>query len=118
MVKNTVSNAATLGRNGIHDFLLIRASAIILALYSVYLFGFVIFNDISYQVWADFFSCTLTQVFTLLALLAMVVHAWIGLWQVLTDYIKPAGVRLFLQFGLNVIAFIYLLTGTVILWGL
>jgi len=113
-----VTNAATLGRNGIQDFLLIRASAIILAFYTFYLFGFVLFNDITYAVWIEFFSCSVTKVFTLLALLAMVVHAWIGLWQVLTDYVKPAGIRLFLQFGLMVIAFSYLLTGIVILWGL
>lgn len=113
-----VTNAATLGRNGIQDFLLIRATAIVLAAYILYVFAFVLFNDINYQSWTEFFSCGFTQGFSLLALLAMLSHAWIGLWQVLTDYVKPTGIRLFLQFVLMVVAFSYLVTGIVILWRL
>jgi succinate dehydrogenase / fumarate reductase membrane anchor subunit len=36
-----------------------------------------------------FFSSAFTKVFTLLALVSILIHAWIGMWQVLTDYVKP-----------------------------
>ena len=37
-----VSNVSALGRNGVHDWLLLRASAIILTLYILYILGFVV----------------------------------------------------------------------------
>ena len=55
------------------------------------------------------------QVFTILTLLSLLAHVWIGLWQVLTDYIKPVGLRFMLQLILNVIAFSYVIAGVVIL---
>jgi len=112
-----VKVAGTFGRSGVHDFILLRATAIILLAYVIYLVGFISCTDITYTAWTAFFSLTLTKVFTLLALIAMLVHAWIGLWQVLTDYVKNTLLRGFLQFSLTSVAFIYVLTGFVILWG-
>lgn len=113
-----VKVAGTFGRSGAHDYILLRATALILFAYTLYLFLFIIFSDLTYSVWLDFFSLLLTKVFTLFALLAMLVHAWIGLWQVLTDYVKNALLRAFLQFSLTSTAFIYLISGVVILWGI
>ena len=53
----------------------------------------------------------------MVALLAVVAHAWIGIWTVLTDYIKPVGVRFFAQSLLIVTCLSLLLWGLVILWG-
>ncbi len=35
-----VSNASALGRNGVHDFIPVRATAIVLTLYIIYMVGF------------------------------------------------------------------------------
>ena len=40
--------------------------------------------------------------FTLLALFSILIHAWIGMWQVLTDYVKPLALRLVLQLAIVV----------------
>ena len=40
MVKNSKSSATTLGRNGIQDWLILRASAIVITLYVLYLVGY------------------------------------------------------------------------------
>jgi succinate dehydrogenase / fumarate reductase membrane anchor subunit len=48
----------------------------------------------------------------------MLVHSWIGLWQVLTDYVKNALLRAALQFLLTSTAFVYVIFGFVILWGI
>ncbi|WP_336933884.1 succinate dehydrogenase, hydrophobic membrane anchor protein, partial [Atlantibacter hermannii] len=75
-----VSNASALGRNGVHDFILVRATAIVLTLYIVYMVGFfVITSDIPWAVWTGFFSSAFTKVFTLLALFSVLIHAWIGM---------------------------------------
>ena len=112
-----VKVAGTFGRSGVHDYILLRASAVILLAYILYLVGFVASADITYQVWTSFFSLTLTKVFTLMALVAMLVHAWIGIWQVLTDYVKCTLLRGTLQFVLTTVAFAYVIFGFVILWG-
>ncbi|MEE3660485.1 succinate dehydrogenase membrane anchor subunit [Brenneria sp. g21c3] len=113
-----VSNASALGRNGVHDWLLLRASAIVIVLYVIYLIGFVVSaNNITYDVWRAFFSMALTQVFTLLALFSILVHAWIGMWQVLTDYIKPLPLRLTLQLAIVVTLLVYVIYGTIVVWG-
>ncbi|WP_029687296.1 succinate dehydrogenase membrane anchor subunit [Tatumella saanichensis] len=113
-----VNSASALGRNGIHDWLLLRGAAIVIALYVFFIIGFLIISGpLTYQSWHGFFSHTFTRVFTLLTLLSILVHAWIGLWQVLTDYIKQVAVRLVLQ-GLIVVALLtYVLYGTIIVWG-
>lgn len=112
-----VTNSATFGRSGVHDFMLVRASAVILTLYTLYLVGFIAFNDITFDVWTGFFDKTFTKVFTLLALFSMLIHGWIGAWQVLSDYVKPALWRGVAQFGIVVLLLVYVLTGIVVLWG-
>ena len=112
-----VKVAGTFGRSGVHDYILLRASAVILLAYILYLVGFIVSADMTYQVWTGFFSLTLTKVFTLMALIAMLVHSWIGLWQVLTDYVKHTLLRGSLQFLLTTVAFVYVIFGFVILWG-
>ncbi|MDN3682154.1 succinate dehydrogenase, hydrophobic membrane anchor protein [Vibrio tapetis subsp. quintayensis] len=112
-----VKNISSFGRNGVHDFLLIRASAIVLTLYTFYIVGFCAFNDITYHSWTAFFSGTFTKVFTMVSLVCVLIHAWIGLWQVLTDYIKPAALRGGLQLAIVVVLFGYFFSGLFVLWG-
>lgn len=112
-----VSNASALGRTGIQDWLLIRGSAIVIVLYVLYLVGFIAFNDITYETWRGFFSSSVTKVFTILTLFSILVHAWIGLWQVLTDYVKPIALRLVLQLIIVVALLAYLIYGTIVVWG-
>ncbi|ABO23519.1 succinate dehydrogenase, hydrophobic membrane anchor protein [Shewanella loihica] len=113
-----VTNAASLGRSGVHDFILLRASAVILTCYTIFLVGFIAASaPLTYDVWHGLFSALPMKVFTLLALVAILVHAWIGIWQVLTDYVKPVAVRGVLQFVFVVAALSYLAAGIVIVWG-
>ncbi|MFD2180108.1 succinate dehydrogenase, hydrophobic membrane anchor protein [Veronia pacifica] len=113
-----VGQVSSVGRNGIHDFILIRATAIIMTLYTFFMVGyFAVGQDLSYELWLDFFSKTSTKVFTVLALFSVLIHAWIGMWQVLTDYIKPTMLRAFLQFGVVALLFVYLMTGFFVVWG-
>ncbi|EWH12300.1 putative succinate dehydrogenase, hydrophobic subunit [Catenovulum agarivorans DS-2] len=113
-----VTNAGTLGRSGVHDFVLIRASALVLTAYAIFMVCFFVCTpQVTYAEWVGLFSQTWVKVFTLITLISLLVHAWIGLWQVLTDYVKPVAVRISLQFILNIAALAYLVTGIVVLWG-
>jgi succinate dehydrogenase / fumarate reductase membrane anchor subunit len=113
-----VNNAASLGRNGVHDFILLRASAIILALYTLFLIGFFVTTpDVTYDIWHAFFAGICTKIFSILAIVALLIHAWIGVWQVLSDYIKPAFLRGGLQFFFSVLLLSYFAAGLLTVWG-
>ncbi|MCL1075131.1 succinate dehydrogenase, hydrophobic membrane anchor protein [Shewanella dokdonensis] len=113
-----VTNAASFGRSGVHDFIMLRASAVILACYAVFLVVFAaVSSPLTYAVWHGLYAALPMKVFTLLALIALLIHAWIGVWQVLTDYVKNVSLRGVLQFVFVVTAFVYLAAGILIVWG-
>ncbi len=113
-----VNPITSVGRNGIHDFILVRISAVVLTLYTLYMMIFFItVPELSYAVWVTFFSQLTTKVFTLLALFAVLIHAWIGLWQVFSDYIKEKALRGVLQGTVILVLLTYLLSGFFIVWG-
>ena len=109
---------ATIKRDGIQDWVSIRATAIIMTVFSLYMAWFYITTDsVSYEVWTRLFSGVGMKVFTLATLVSVMIHVRIGLWQVLTDYVKPAGIRAVMQYVLNLIAFVYVAVGLFVLWG-
>ena len=113
-----VPNVTSLTGNGLKDWLIQRASAIYLFFYVVFLFGYFLFHPgFDYYKWQDLFALPSMQVATVLALLLLVLHAWIGIWTVTTDYIKCTAIRLSLQF----LVFVYLagqfVWGLMIVWG-
>ncbi|MDS0070070.1 succinate dehydrogenase, hydrophobic membrane anchor protein, partial [Enterobacter hormaechei] len=52
-----------------------------------------------------------------LSLLSILIHVWIGLLQVLTDYVKPLAVRLILELDIVVALVVYVIYGFVVVWG-
>ena len=113
-----VTNQASIKRDGIQDWVTLRATALIIALYSFYLAFVFITTDInSFAIWQGVFASLFMKVFTFAALVSIMLHVRIGLWQVLTDYIKPTGLRAGIQYVLNLIAFAYVAVGLFVLWG-
>ena len=73
-------------------------------------------KEMSYGVWAGFFAESWMKVATLLAVLALIYHAWVGVRDIYMDYIKPTAIRLTLQV-LTILALIsYAAWALVILW--
>ncbi|MGX5913834.1 succinate dehydrogenase, hydrophobic membrane anchor protein [Aliidiomarina sp. Khilg15.8] len=113
-----VNVASTFGRSGTHDFVLVRASALILAAYALFMVSFLVSTpELTYEVWTALFGKLWMKVFTLLALFALMVHGWIGIWQVLTDYVKNSLGRGVLQFIVSLALIAYLMAGLFVLWG-
>jgi succinate dehydrogenase / fumarate reductase membrane anchor subunit len=113
-----VTNQASLKRDGVQDFVSLRTTAIVILAYSIFmLWFFATTPEITFEVWSGFFSNLGVKVFTLAALVSIMIHVRIGLWQVLTDYVKPHRVRIVVQYLLNLIAFAYVAVGLFVLWG-
>lgn len=113
-----VKSVLAFGQNGLSDWLWQRISAVILALYAGFLFLYIFCHpNLDVATWQALFHHTGMRIFTLLALLSLIIHSWVGIWTVLTDYIKWFGLRLFLQIVIVIALVVYLFWGIQILWS-
>lgn len=113
-----VTNASSFGRSGVHDFLLIRASAVIMASFAIFMLVYLLCQSpINFQIWYELFQFLPMKIYTFITLVALLIHSWIGIWQVLTDYIKNILLRGVLLFAFIITAFSYLTAGIMILWS-
>jgi len=119
------NSATSFSRSGLSDWLIQRVSAYILGAYFLFIVGYLLCNKgVDFSTWYALMSCTAMRIFTLLAILALAAHAWVGLWTVFTDYIterqmgpKAAVIRLVFQTGMALSVFVYVVWGIQILWG-
>ncbi|MBB6134802.1 succinate dehydrogenase / fumarate reductase membrane anchor subunit [Massilia aurea] len=83
---------------GVKDWLAQRVTAIVMAAYTIILLvAFLTAQDFSYQGWAGLFSRQWFKLFSLVTFLALYYHAWVGIRDIWMDYVKSAGLRLFLM---------------------
>ncbi len=111
-----VKSATGLTGSGARDWVMQRISAVVLALYSVVMVGFFLFNRVGYIEWSAFMTSLPMKLFSLLAVVSLLVHAWVGMWTVLTDYVKSSGLRLVLQSLIIIAMLVYLFWGVMIFW--
>ena len=120
-----VTSVAKLSRSGLYDWIIQRTSAVLLAAYTLCILGSLIMNpDMDYQAWSGLFNSNLMRIFSLITLIALCAHAWIGMWTVSTDYITSLQfgnsatiIRVVFQVGIALIIMVYLVWGIQIFWG-
>ena len=104
---------------GLLDWKVQRVSALYLILYFIPLLYLLFSHGAdSYLVWHRVFHHVGTKIATIVALVAIALHAWVGLWTVLTDYVKCTLVRLVFQFSVIVILIVYVAWGLWALWAI
>lgn len=83
------------GFSGMNAWLIQRFSGIYIALFAVF-FGFILWQigPVDYSLWVGLFSQPLIQITTSLFGIALLFHAWIGLRDVILDYIQPIAVKM------------------------
>jgi len=64
------------------------------------------------------------KILSLLAILSLAAHAWIGMWQVFTDYVttrqmgpSASGLRLVLTSAVIIAVFVFVIWGIQIFWA-
>lgn len=83
---------------GLRDWLAQRITAVVIGSYAVVLVvSALLTSEPGYGGWAGLFARTWMKVFTLLALIALIYHAWVGVRDIWMDYVKSLGLRLALQ---------------------
>ena len=93
-----VNRVVTGAHYGLRDWLAQRITAGVMAVYTVIILVVLLFGQpINYGVWSDLFTQGWMRVATLLFAASLSWHAWVGVRDILMDYIKPAGLRLALE---------------------
>lgn len=104
---------------GLRDWLIQRITAVIMVLYTLVITAFLLFQPvIDYNAWTLLFSSNVVRTFTLLFLLCIFYHAWIGVRDIVMDYVKPAAVRLLLHVLVIITLVLYVIWSIQILWGM
>jgi succinate dehydrogenase / fumarate reductase membrane anchor subunit len=117
MVKK-LTNVISLTGNGLRDWLIQRVTSVVMAVYILFLLGFFLtHSSLQFSDWQALFALSAMKIFSVVFLLSLIWHAWIGIWTVITDYIKPFGLRLFVHVVVVLALFIYLIWGIHIFWS-
>ena len=83
------------GASGLRSWIIQRLSAVYLALFLLYaLAAFNMNPPVSYQQWHDWFARPAMNIASGLFFIALLLHAWIGIRDVILDYVKPFSLRL------------------------
>lgn len=104
-------------RAGLRDWIVQRVTALLIGVYTLFLFAYFLSNpSLTYATWRGLFDSLWMRLATLLVLVSVLWHAWIGLWTVFTDYVKPKCVRLLLQALVILLMLVYFIWVFFILW--
>lgn len=120
----TTKRIVTGAHYGTRDWLAQRITGVIIAVYAVIMLIAVFrLPELSYGTWSGLFVSPFMKVVTMLAVLSLIYHAWVGIRDVIMDYITPqnfprfpAFLRLMLEVGTILLLIGYATWAAVILW--
>ena len=102
---------------GLGDWLLQRLTAVVMAAYTVVFLGcLLIAPPAAYADWKSLFAGPFFRLFTMLFIVSLLYHAWVGMRDILMDYVKPTGLRLALEISCLVLIAAYVGWTIQILW--
>jgi succinate dehydrogenase / fumarate reductase membrane anchor subunit len=122
-----VDRIVTGAHYGLRDWLVQRVTAILMVVYTLFVAGYVVLHSsfenntwvgLDYNVWTGLFSNLVMRSFSLLFLFAVFYHAWIGVRDIVMDYVKSARTRLAVYVLVIVSLLLYSIWAVQILWGM
>jgi succinate dehydrogenase / fumarate reductase membrane anchor subunit len=112
-----VNRIVTGAHYGLRDWLAQRVTAAIMALYTVIMVAVVARRTpLTFESWKALFAQGWMRVATLLFAGSLAWHAWVGMRDILMDYVKPTGLRLFMEICVLVLIAAYVGWTIQILW--
>ncbi len=104
---------------GLRDWLIQRITAVLMVLYVLAIAGYLLMQPyLGYDIWTALFSSLVVRTFTLLFLIALFYHAWVGVRDIVMDYVNSAAVRLAIHVLVILALIIYAIWSVEILWGM
>jgi succinate dehydrogenase / fumarate reductase membrane anchor subunit len=114
-----VSRVVVGAHYGLRDWLMQRITAVLMVLYCLSIAGYLLVQPrLDYAVWTALFSSQAVRTFTLLFMLSLFYHAWVGIRDIVMDYVKPASVRFVVHVLVIIALLLYAIWSVEILWGM
>ena len=99
--------------SGVTDWLIQRISSIVISSYTIWMvFWILSTEELDYYAWTTLFSNFWMQIYTVVTVLAICSHAWVGLWTIGTDYLTDrqfGGSASWVRASYNIVCFLSLL---------
>jgi succinate dehydrogenase / fumarate reductase, membrane anchor subunit len=103
---------------GLGEWLLQRLTAVVMALFTIAMFACLVVDaPHGYGDWKAMFSGTLMRLVTMLFIVSLLYHAWVGMRDILMDYLSATSVRLTAQAVVGFALIFYAVWAVSILWG-
>ncbi|HEX6136512.1 MAG TPA: succinate dehydrogenase, hydrophobic membrane anchor protein [Casimicrobiaceae bacterium] len=103
---------------GTRDWLSQRVTAIVMTLYTALLLVIVLWHGgMDYPTWQALFAGGAFRVVSFLFMASLLIHAWVGVRNILMDYAKPVSVRITLQVVVVCVLVAYAGWTVQVLWG-
>ena len=103
---------------GTGDWLLQRLTAVVMVVFTVGFIACLLWHKpASYADWKEIFGGSVARLSTMFFFAALLYHAWVGMRDIVMDYVKPTGIRLALQTVIGGVLLLYLIWSASILWG-
>jgi succinate dehydrogenase / fumarate reductase membrane anchor subunit len=110
--------AVTGAHYGLTDWLAQRVTAVLMVIYLIILAGVLfIAAPQDYAAWKSIFDHQWMRIATFVFFMCMFWHAWIGVRNVLMDYVHPTAIRLAVQVAVITALLFYLVWTAEILWS-
>ena len=94
-----------------------RLTALYMAVYSLVLAVVLLAGEpLTYPAWQAMFAAGWMRIATLIFVVSLAWHAWVGARDILMDYVKPDGLRLGLEAATLLLLAVYLGWAAEILW--
>ena len=103
---------------GLRDWIFQRMTAVIMIVYVTVFFVQVVGGPkLDFATWRMLFTPQWMKLATLLFLVSLYLHAWVGVRNIFMDYIKPTGLRVALYAAVILALVAYGAWAVQILWG-
>jgi len=111
-------NITSMPQKGVTDWLKQRVTAVILVIYLLLFPALLLTHQpLDVDSWCGIFHPLWFKIFSIIAFLSVLVHAWVGMWTIFTDYIHLWSLRLILIWVMGLALFAYFIWFIQILWG-
>ena len=103
---------------GLLGWLVQRISAVVLVIYTLFMTILLwSHRPLQFADWKALFTPLPMRLFSFLFFLSLLLHAWVGVRNILMDYVHPTGWRLTLEVAVIMALTVYGAWSTYILWG-
>ncbi|MFM9969917.1 MAG: succinate dehydrogenase, hydrophobic membrane anchor protein [Burkholderiales bacterium] len=102
---------------GLRDWLVQRGTAVVMAIYTIIIGAWILIEPpVNYAAWKAMFSAGWMRVATLFFFVSLLLHAWVGMRDIVMDYVKPTWLRLSAHLVIILVLVAYAGWSVQILW--